>query len=79
MTYRASRAANERYRRRQWALDWAEVKAFAHDLHRVGVISDSSGLLEYFDKPQGWSREHEWWETHGRSDDPDVWDQAGML
>ena len=76
MTYRA---ANARFRRNEWTNDRVEVVAFAHDLIRVGVLDGSTGVLEYFEKPQGWSREHEWWIDHERTDNPDVWDQAGML
>ena len=72
-------AANARFRRNAWTEDPEAVVAFARDLIRVGVLQGSTGVLEYFEKPQGWSREHEWWTEHGCSDDPDVWAQAGWL
>ena len=72
------KTANERHRRNEWAGDEAQVINFARDLIRVGVLRDAEAVLEYFEKPQGWSRDHEWWMAHGCTDDPDRWAEAGM-
>ena len=56
-----------------WYRDQEEVVAFARDMIAAGVLEGSSGVLEYFEKPFGWQREHDWWENNGRTDDPDLW------
>ncbi len=58
-----------------WHDDRAEVVAFARDMIAAGVLQGSSGVLEYFEKPQGWTRDWEWWMSHGRTDDPEKWEQ----
>ena len=72
------KAANERHRRNEWANDETQVINFARDLIRVGVLSEPDLVLEYFQQPTGWSREHEWWMCHGCTDNPDDWAEAGM-
>ena len=50
-----------------------EVVAFGRDLLRSGVIITTTGLQEYYEKPHAWQPEHDWWEQHGRTDNPDDW------
>ena len=64
---------------REWTRDQAEVLALARDMHCVGVLASSTDVLDYFHAPYNWSREHEWWMAHDRTDDPDRWDAAGMI
>ena len=56
-----------------WYRDQEEVVAFARDMIAAGVLQGSTGVLEYFEKPYAWTREWEWWMSHGRTDDPDEW------
>ena len=65
--------------RNEWVNDNDQVVALGRDLIRVGVLQGSTGVFEYFEKPQGWTREHDFWMQHGCSDDPDVWADAGMV
>ena len=57
----------------RWYSHEDQVVAFGRDLVTADVISTTTGLLEYFEKPHAWNREHDWWETHGRTDNPDDW------
>ena len=59
-----------------WYRDQEEVVAFARDMIAAGVLQGSSGVLEYFEKPYGWGREHDWWEENNRTDDRDLWAQG---
>jgi hypothetical protein len=34
----------------------------------------ANNLLDYFEKPWHWSREHAWWMANDRTDDPDKWE-----
>jgi hypothetical protein len=76
MTYHA---VNARHRRNEWAGDPAQVINLARDLIRVGVLPTPDHVLEYFEQPTAYSREHEWWMAHGCTDDPDRWADAGWL
>ena len=57
----------------RWYSHEDQVVAFGRDLLAGNVISSTTGLLEYFEKPWHWQPEHDWWETHGRTDNPNDW------
>ena len=76
MTFAAS---NARHRRNEWTQDETQVIALARDLIKVGVLHSPDHVLEYFEKPTAFSREHEWWMAHACTDNPDDWVQAGWL
>ena len=76
MSYAAS---NQRIRAREWTHDRTQVVNLARDLVKVGVLSDAETVLEYFDEPFNWNREHEWWMAHACTDNPDQWAESGML
>ena len=73
MTYAT---VNRRHYERRWVCDDNEVVAFARVMVDVGYIDDVDLLMDYFEEPHKWSREHEWWDHQGRTDNPDQWDAA---
>ena len=67
---------NQRMRERAWAQDKDTVDALASAMVYVDYITDASILLDYFEKPYNWHREHDWWEENNRTDDRDLWAQG---
>lgn len=66
---------NRRWRERQWTKDAAEVFAFARDM-TMGLRLDGADVLEVFERPEAFTREHAWWEDAGRPDDEATWEDA---
>lgn len=65
-----------RYREREWTASDDEVVAFARDMVAADFIDTVDGLLEFFEKPWHWDREHAWWVANGRPDTWEMWDKG---
>ena len=61
-----------------WILYRDQIVAFGRDLVRAGVLEDADAVLEYFQKPDAFQTEHEWWEANGRPDDPGIWEDGAL-
>ena len=57
-----------------WIASSDEVWAFARDMVSAHFIDTAEGLLDYFEKPWHWEREHAWWVANDRPDSWAVWD-----
>ena len=65
-----------------WHRSRHEVWQFARDMHKAGMfgvcddVCDPADLmLDYFQTPWAWNKEHQWWEDNGRPDDFVTWDR----
>ena len=70
VTYATS---NARYWERDWISNSEEVHSFARDMVEADYITEPSTLLDYFEKPYKWSREHTWWVANDRPDSWETW------
>ena len=59
-----------------WIASADEIWAFARDMVSAQFIDSAEGLLDYFEKPWHWEREHAWWVANGRPDSWAVWDKG---
>ena len=77
MSFAASnRRYMERYVAREWVDDYEEVVAFGRDMVAAIFLVGIDSLQEYYEKPWGWHREHEWWVANDRPDTWEVWDKG---
>ena len=75
MSYSATnRSALERIQARHWTNSEDEVLAFARDMVTVDFITTIENLLDFFEKPWKWDREHAWWVANGRPDTGEAWE-----
>jgi hypothetical protein len=60
----------------EWISSSDEVTRFARDMVEANYITTIDGLLDYFEKPWHWDREHKWWVAAEWPDTPEAWETA---
>lgn len=66
-----------------WYASVDEVQRFGRDLLVSGYLEDhrtsadydrADALLDYFDKPHHWNKQHAWWVANSWADDWEMWE-----
>ncbi len=75
----------------KWYASTEEVWSFGRDMVKAGQFDApanitehrareaASNLLDYFEKPWHWEREHAWWVASGRPDHEAAWEQGANM
>ena len=59
-----------------WYASTDEVNRLGRDLVAGGMLTTTTDVLAFFDKPWHWDAEHAWWVANEWPDDQATWEQG---